>query len=127
MNDLFFRIAIALLIVATIAARLICDWFHPIARKPGINWPLLLIQTVIAAAVLLQLLGWEVLPMNLEPTVGVVVRSLGLALAIFAGLGTIWPRLIRKTTWADPMVVPDKVIRHQLVLKGPYKYIRHPF
>lgn len=125
MNDLPWRLAIACLAGSVCMLRTIYD----VANMPSKRRRECLIHLTVqlfAVTVGVQLLGFDPLPMGLRPAMDIAVRTLGVALGLFAGTMVLWPRLVRRS-WSGPLTLPDRRNGHELVTWGPYRHIRHPF
>ncbi len=133
MEELHWRILITVIVGATVAIRLLIDHLYPQiirgSREHRRRIRVMLASLPVSLPILLQLAGVEILPMNFETVANVLVRSAGVALALMAGIGIMWPRLMqsRRDVWSPPITSPTNIPAHQLITTGPYRYVRHPF
>ena len=133
MTELHWRILISLVVIATVATRLVYDHLYPQIIQDASDrrrrLRVALASLPVSGPILLQLLGVDVLPMTLEDTADTTIRSSGVILALLAGVGLMWPRMLRsrREVWSPPITSPGKIPAHELVTDGPYRYIRHPF
>lgn len=131
-----FRLIVAGIILVTFGTRSILDirqsqLYGGIDRRGD---KALFTSTILDVCVLLamfmgfmQIIGFSVLPLPIAGTTELVVRSIGVVIAVFAGFLTLWPRFVRLTTWGLGDQPPASIPDHFLVTTGPYAYIRHPF
>jgi protein-S-isoprenylcysteine O-methyltransferase Ste14 len=125
MNDAYWRLIIIVLACVAGTVRASFDMSH-MSRESRRDWLLQVIKQLLGAAIVLQLCGFDPMPMNLNFAQDTFVRCTGVVLGAFAAVMVVWPRLARRT-WSGPMTLPDQIEGHELATRGPYTYVRHPF
>ena len=101
----------------------------PLAPKRRQLSPLFLslwgrITLFLAVVILLQILDYELWPINLSPPLAkVVVKTAGLVFFTLGGALATWGRISLGQNWADDVGLREE---HHLVTSGAYRYFRHP-
>ncbi|MCP1752029.1 methyltransferase family protein [Bradyrhizobium elkanii] len=126
MTDVHWRLLIVTAIALTTSIRAFQDPHRDSLRKKYQHWTTEYLCVILAFVALVQLVGLEILPMDLGPRASMIVRGSGVATAIFASIGMTWPWFLRKHSWGGPLTLPDDIPGHFLATSGPYRYVRHP-
>jgi protein-S-isoprenylcysteine O-methyltransferase Ste14 len=129
---MYWHIVASIIVALAVVFRLFYDWLHKSVcakeeQPRKTNWIVRIFSWLLVATVLLQLIGFDFLPMNPNTTADTIVRTCGLFLIALAGVLANWARVNRRNTWSNPRESSIKIKDHFLATRGAYKFIRHPF
>jgi protein-S-isoprenylcysteine O-methyltransferase Ste14 len=127
MTPFYWRSAVILIILVAAAVRASYDLRQsPSTLRNSIDNIVEEAGRIAFLLVVLQLLGVEVLPMQLIYPDDVIVRGIGIVLVSIGSCLFLWSRAVRSKTWGGMRQDPFGINGHFLCTRGPYQFVRHP-
>jgi protein-S-isoprenylcysteine O-methyltransferase Ste14 len=95
----------------------------PSAQRQGLAGRAMHLVT-LAAAITLMVGPWRPYPLNLMVVPrGLATGVIGAALCVIGLIGAVWARWTLGGNWSSAVTFKQG---HELIVRGPYKYVRHP-